>query len=344
VLSNREPKQLSWAVSADLHPQLHGLQPRLVPVESSTAQAGAWQSRTPSAICRLPTANTTRGQGGDPSARRSRPRFKTLDVLTSKPHRYIVVMDSSSTPLADYFWIAGVETITYQDVPQQTAQLDATIKEDGEGEREGRHSEENTAPTPNPGASGGSRANARHSRQNSANRLSKLSHDGRLSIYSLEEVEGTTRSNRSSATIRPTAHQSPGLGQENPGALPDFDFDKALFKFAVERENFLDDLSFSAGAKLHSRPPMVNPRAERIKAEEGGDAPGKRSPLRSIRGSIRGSIKGSIRRKMSFRDMSSMRKQPVTPRAGSAHFQLSQMNPLSRANQNSQRLSVLPSA
>jgi hypothetical protein len=92
--------------------------------------------------------------------------------------------------------------------------------------------------------------------------------------------------------------------------MGDFDFDKALVKFAAEREVFLEDLSFSAGAKVQARAPMVNPRAERIKAEESDS--GRLSPLRSI--------KGSIRRKMSFRDMNSVRKQPSnrisTSRAG----------------------------
>ncbi len=42
-------------------------------------------------------------------------------------------MDSSSTPLADYFWIAGIESITYDDGLSST-QVDDTIAEDGEGE------------------------------------------------------------------------------------------------------------------------------------------------------------------------------------------------------------------
>ncbi|SPQ27387.1 22ee5aae-952e-413d-bb58-b9386a89eec4 [Thermothielavioides terrestris] len=236
-------------------------------------------------------------------------------------------MDNSSTPLADYFWIAGIEHITYDDgpalqQPQQPQQLDDTIVEDGEGEA----TESSVATS--------SRATARHSRQSSANRLSTLSKlslspslsggEGRV----LEDVDGNTRSNRSSATIRP--NPPPNLGSTNtngngsgapvsPGVhgssggegigfdgLPaDFDFDAALLKFAAERENFLDDLNFSAGAKIQARPPMVNPRAEKLKADE-ADQIGKKSPLRSIR--------GSIRRKMSFRDMSSVRKQPMPPR------------------------------
>jgi hypothetical protein len=222
-------------------------------------------------------------------------------------------MDNSSTPLADYFWIAGIEHIAYDDVPapQQSQQLDDTIAEDGEGE-----DTDTSVATP-------SRATARHSRQNSANRLSTISKlslspslsggEGRV----LEDVDGNTRSNRSSATIRPIPPPNFGTSNTNgsgggegigfDGFPADFDFDKALLKFAAERENFLDDLTFSAGAKIQSRPPMVNPRTEKLKAED-ADASGRKSPLRSIR--------GSIRRKMSFRDMSSVRKQPMPPRAG----------------------------
>ncbi len=238
-------------------------------------------------------------------------------------------MDNSSTPLADYFWIAGIEHIAYDDgaalqQPQQPQQLDESIAEDGEGEGEAEsESTDGSGATP-------SRATARHSRQNSANRLSTLSKLSLAPSFSsgesrpLEDADGNTRSNRSSATIRPVPPPNlagattngtgiPGLngfGGEGIGfdGFPaDFDFDKALLKFAAERENFLDDLSFTAGAKIQSRPPMVNPRAEKLKADD-ADQSGRKSPLKSIR--------GSIRRKISFRDMTSVRKQPIAPRAG----------------------------
>lgn len=224
------------------------------------------------------------------------------------------VMDSASTPLADYFWIAGVESIAYDDGP--SPQLDDTIAEDGEGE-EADSSVVSTG-----------RAKARHSRQNSANRLSNLS---RLSITpsisgeirTVDDGDGNTRSNRSSATIRPLhpptvntngvcngINGNGGTFTVGPdGFLVDFDFDKALLKFAVERENFLDDLTFSAGAKIQSRPPMINPRTEKLKVAEDMDQSGRISPLMK-------SLRGSIRRKMSFRDMNSVRKQPITPKPG----------------------------
>ncbi|KAL7624367.1 hypothetical protein AAE478_005931 [Parahypoxylon ruwenzoriense] len=212
-------------------------------------------------------------------------------------------MDNSSVPLADYFWIAGIGSISYHDLPPPTTststQVEDTIAEDGEPEDD---AETTTSPSPS-----ANKTFVRHSRQNSNNRLSKTSTN---SIHTLEEVDGNTRSNRSSATIRPNPNPLPGTPGEG-GFLSDFDFDKALVKFAAERENFLEDLSFSAGAKTHSRPPMIN-RAERIKAEESSS--GRMSPMKNLRGSIR----GSIRRKISFKDMNSVRKQPSTPRPGMA--------------------------
>lgn len=240
-------------------------------------------------------------------------------------------MDGSSTPLADYFWIAGVESITYDDTPPGFSQakdhpVETTIAEDGEPAEEPF----------DPNGSSSSNSNrvsavsARHSRQGSGNRFSKITADNRFSVNTVNTLEdldgGNTASNRSSATIRAvnnngaasnTNSNANGLTipEGGPSGIPSgsgliegFDFDKALLKFAAERENFLEDLTFSAGAKVSSRPPMVNPRAERIKADE-GDLSGRRSPLKSIR--------GSIQRRISIRDMNSMRKQP-NPRASTA--------------------------
>lgn len=247
-------------------------------------------------------------------------------------------MDGTSTPLADYFWIAGIENISYHDNepvdhrPLSTLQLDDTIKEDNEHENG-----ESPANSPKNSA-------ARHSRRNSLNRLSKASNELRFSIQTVGEEDGT-RSNRSSATIRPISTATPttngaddatsptadtptnGVPPSASGmgftGLPDFDFDKALMKFAAERENFLDDLSFSAGAKLQARPPMVNnPRAERIKADETEAASGRMSPLRSI--------KGSIRRKISFRDMNSTKRQTTTIRQRPGRFRRSSPRPFSQ--------------
>jgi hypothetical protein len=211
-------------------------------------------------------------------------------------------MDTSSAPLADYFWIAGIDSLSYSDSalnPPNTngagppsPTVESTIEEGSEGEG---------APTTQHNGVGTPRATARHSRNNSWNRLSKLSNDPRNSVQTLEELEAT-QSNRSSITIKAPTNGNGG------GLLGDFDFDKALVKFANERENFLDDLSFSAGAPIQKREPMTNPRADRIRIEEGDilGSTARRSPLRSVG--------GSIRRKISFRDMNSMKRQPSVQR------------------------------
>lgn len=207
-------------------------------------------------------------------------------------------MDSNSAPLADYFWIAGIDSVSYSDPvfgpsnPRDAGingacppspQVDTTIEEGSEGEG-------TTLPPV-----GTPRATARHSRNNSWNRLSRNSNDLRTSIQAMDDLE-PSRSNRSSVTIK-----GPSTNGSN---LADFNFDEALIKFANERENFLDDLSFSAGAPPQKPPPMTNHRTERIRIEEGeNNSPGlgKRSPLRNVG--------GSIRRRISFRDMSSMKRQ-----------------------------------
>ncbi|KAL3427688.1 DENN domain-containing protein [Phlyctema vagabunda] len=209
--------------------------------------------------------------------------------------------DSSSAPLADYFWIAGVDSLSYGEELSSnpwdktsngappSPNVEATIEEG---------SEPDTSPVTSNGSS--SHTAARHSRNNSWNRLSKLSIDARNSIQTLDDLDHTA-SNRSSVTIKA------GKTNGNGSVFADFDFDKALFKFANERENFLDDLSFSAGAPVQSRPPMTNPKAERLRFEDGeglSSSLGRKSPLRSVG--------GSIRRKISFRDMNSMKRQPST--------------------------------
>lgn len=213
-------------------------------------------------------------------------------------------MESSSIPLAEYFWIAGVESFSYEDANftastgAAASPVEATISEDGQ-------------PVNGNNANGSHKNPARHSRQNSANRLSKLSLDMRSISSAFDEIDAGTKSNRSSTTIKAVNGQTNGASSsaEEEAKVPepgtkDFDFDKALYKFASEREYFLEDLSFSAGAKLQQRPPMVNARAERIKADEGVPS-GRLSPLRSIT--------GSLRRKISFRDSGSIRKAPNRP-------------------------------
>jgi hypothetical protein len=220
-------------------------------------------------------------------------------------------MDTTSAPLADYFWIAGIDSVSHSDhffgassLPKTptgngppSPAVDATIEEGSEGE------------TPASLPSGTARAAARHSRNNSWHRLSKLSNDARNSIQTLDELENT-KSNRSSITVKGLNINGNGEASEASNGkgegIGDFDFVRALVKFANERDSFLDDLSFSAGAPIQSRAPMTNPRTERLRVEDQDivNPSERRNPLRSVG--------GSIRRRISFRDMNSAKRQPST--------------------------------
>jgi hypothetical protein len=222
-------------------------------------------------------------------------------------------MDPSSTPLADYFWIAGIDSLSYGDLAPpstmnardkppngapNTAPIETTIEEGSEG---GEPTEPILGSAP--------RARARHSRNNSWQRLSRVSSNGDNSTPATEILD-TPNSNRSSMTIR-AVPMSLSNSMTNGNGLADFDFDKALSKFANERENFLDDLSFSAGTVLQSRPPMTS-RVEKIKHED-SDMNGRKSPFQRVG--------GSIRRKISFRDMNSMKRQTTISRSSEFEIQ-----------------------
>lgn len=77
------------------------------------------------------------------------------------------------------------------------------------------------------------------------------------------------------------------------------DFDRALRKFASERDSFLSDLTLSAGAVVPNRP-RPRPKTQRIVNEDAG---GLKSGV------------GSIRRRISFRDMNSMKRQSSVNRS-----------------------------
>ena len=117
--------------------------------------------------------------------------------------------------------------------------------------------------------------------------------DKRISITSLRisETKGTA-SNRSSATIRPSHTNG-----NKP--LEDVDFENALRKFATERESFLLDLNLSAGVVQRQSKPRS--RTQKIVNEE--------------QSSLRSGL-GSVRRRISFRELSSVKRQPSLARQG----------------------------
>lgn len=133
----------------------------------------------------------------------------------------------------------------------------------------------------------------RNTKRNSYHRLSRLSDEARLSISSFSPIPDRkgTDSNRSSTTIK-------GSQVNGTGALNDVDFEKALRKFASERDSFLADLTLSAGAVMPSRP-KPRPKTQRIIGEDNA---------------VLKSGVGSLRRRMSFRDMSSMKRQSTVGR------------------------------
>ncbi len=173
----------------------------------------------------------------------------------------------SSAPLADYFFICGIESaqIFEERVPVANGpgpQLDATIEEDRALETDATARPNSAAGLPNV----------------------RFSYEGRRSISSTIGLDPKgTASNRSSATIR--AVQLDGSG------LSDADFEVALRKFASERDSFLEEIHFTAGAV--QIPPKPRLKTQRIVNEDLG-------PSRSA--------VGSIRRRLST--MNSMKRQP----------------------------------
>ncbi|KAI9751693.1 MAG: hypothetical protein M4579_005959 [Chaenotheca gracillima] len=209
-------------------------------------------------------------------------------------------VDPSSTPLASYFWIAGVDSLSYgqqfhlnPDTGEKinngssSPHVESTIEEDKalETENGSRQSVNGRTSSTTPPL---------FDKRHSYNRHSGYFDENRFSISSTKTA-GTTDSNRSSATIRPVN------GNVAPNGTETFDFDKALRKFASERDSFLDDLSFSAGTFVPSKP-HKHPKAQKIQNEEMG---GRNSSI------------GSIRRRISFRDLSSAKRQPSMGRSSS---------------------------
>ena len=203
-------------------------------------------------------------------------------------------------PLADYFWIAGVDGSeileTFQRLGDEYRANGATspgpavtdtIEEDADAEEvDPPRVDRLSRPTSMVGGRG------------SYQRLSTRSGD------SDPNTNGNgAHSNRSSVTIK--GSQSP----RGSTFLEDFDFDKALFKFANERESFLSDLSLNAGAITHNSRPRSRLRTQKISDES--------SPQPS--GLLRSGI-GSVRRHMAFKDMNSMKRQPSVARQGERQY------------------------
>ncbi|KAF2117689.1 dDENN domain-containing protein [Lophiotrema nucula] len=203
--------------------------------------------------------------------------------------------DASSAPLADYFFICGIESSQVYDERAQPVGLssplsspppvdvDETIEEDRALETD------SIRPKSQEGLSNG---------DGTKRKSARLSFDHRNSISTIIGPDSKlTASNRSSATIK-------GIQQPGEPGLSDADFEVALRKFASERDTFLEDLQFTAGVAQQNRPTNATrpprPRPQRVQHEEVGN--------------LRSGV-GSIRRRLST--MSSLKRQPSTARQAS---------------------------
>lgn len=200
-------------------------------------------------------------------------------------------------PLADYFWIAGVDGTEILDTFKRLGEdyringaaspgpaLSDAIQEDADAEEE--HLPDGTTSRPNSTLYAGN-----STRRSSNQRLSTLSRTD-------SDQPNGAGSNRSSVTVKGTSSPLRASAMFSE----DFDFDQALLKFTSERDTFLTDLSLSAGAITTNTRPRSRVRTQKIVSE---DSPSQGGNL------LRSGI-GSVRRHMSFRDMNSMKRQPST--------------------------------
>ncbi|KAL9099623.1 MAG: hypothetical protein Q9163_004898 [Psora crenata] len=199
---------------------------------------------------------------------------------------------TSSAPLADWFFICGVDSdqLRWSNDEEETdsgppVPVEPTIEEDKVAEAEN-------------GAVDVPMQTPRKAKRSSYQRLSTLSDEARMSISSLSispDKRGTD-SNRSSVTIK--GNQVNGT---SAALLSDADFENALKKFASQRDSFLSDLALSAGAVVPNRP-RPRPKTQRIISDEG------QGPKSAV---------GSIRRRISTRNMNSAKRQPSLKRQSS---------------------------
>lgn len=205
--------------------------------------------------------------------------------------------EQSSTPLADYFFISGIESSQVYDERTQSngivtsplAQppVDETIEEDRALETD------SIRPTSQDGLSNGD-----STRRRSANRFSE-NRQSNCTIIGPDPKQ--TASNRSSATIKGV--QLGGSG------LSDQEFDIALRKFASERDTFLEEIQFTAGVAQQARstPTRPRPRPQRVSQANNDDGVG------NLRSGV-----GSIRRRISTMQ-SSLKRQSSTARQCKLH-------------------------
>lgn len=206
--------------------------------------------------------------------------------------------DASSTPLADYFWIAGLDGQDLLDTYVKLGEAGKQTKNGSSNDLTDIIVEDEAAEADASSILESPRPTSKHSKRNSYQRLSRLSGEAQNSIRSLDKIPSGASSTRSSATIRAVPSASPHASAN----LSDADFDKAMKKFAIDRDSFFLDISFSAGAVSQPSRPRPRPRTQRIVAED--QPPGLSRGI------------GSVRRHMSFREMNSAKRQSSMARQG----------------------------
>lgn len=202
--------------------------------------------------------------------------------------------DASSAPLADYFFISGIESSQVYDERAQPnilstplsspppVDVDETIEEDQALETD------TIRPKSQEGLSNG---------DGNKRRSARLSFEHRNSVSTIIGPESKqSASNRSSTTIK-------GI-QIGGSGLNDVDFENALRKFASERDTFLEEIQFTAGVAQQNRPSRpARPKPQRI----------QHAPEDGV-GNLRSGV-GSIRRRLSTMQ-SSLKRQPSMARQG----------------------------
>ncbi len=206
----------------------------------------------------------------------------------------------TNIPLADYFWIAGVDSQQFLDAYKPPARWSYEDHDSGTNGN-GRPAEETipedvSAEEEEPGPLHSPTFKPGHGRKDSYQRLSQLSNEAHETILSVGHGSNV-RSNRSSATIKPV----PSPGPRMSVLVSDADFDNAMKKFANDRESFYVDLNFNSAATTR-KSTKSRPQTQRIVGEELNSST---IPNRAL---------GSVRRHLSFKEMSSARRQPSVAR------------------------------
>ena len=190
--------------------------------------------------------------------------------------------DPSSTPLADYFFISGIESSRIFDSNNNSNGFPTSPR------RESIIKEDTTSDS-------GSVRRVPQSPPETSRQRARFSYENRKSTGSIGSPEiKEPSSNRSSATIK--AVQENGTAQNATGDP----FEQAMKKFAADRDSMTAELQFSAGQLAQpSKPaPKPRPKTQRIEKEEAPQI--GRSPM------------GTVRRRLST--MNPLSRQPTARR------------------------------